>query len=37
MNVYTKEDTGDILYKINKNLETINNRLTNIEKKIENI
>ena len=37
MNVYTKEDTGDILYKINKNLETINTRLTTIENKIETI
>jgi archaellum component FlaC len=35
MNVYTKEDTADILYKINKNLETINIRLTTIENKIE--
>lgn len=37
MNVYTKEDTADILYKINKNLETINIRLTTIENKIETI
>lgn len=37
MNVYTKEDTADILYKINKNLETINTRLTTIENKIETI
>jgi len=37
MNVYTKEDTADILYKINKNLETINIKLTNLENKIETI
>lgn len=37
MNVYTKEDTADILYKINKNLETINIKLTTIENKIETI
>lgn len=37
MNVYTKEDTADILYKINKNLEAINLKLTNLENKIETI
>lgn len=37
MNEYIEEDTTNIFYKINKNLEEINQKLTYLETKIENL
>ena len=37
MNEYVEEDTTNILYKINKNLEKINKKIIDLENKIENI